>query len=81
MPPEQAGAWLTYLLGPFGLTVGLVALVWALVTERLVSGTAHRRVIGERNEALHLLRQATRTTRLAVKAKTLDAEGKEQDET
>ena len=80
MAPEAASTWIAYLLGPAGLTVGLVALVWALVTERLVSGGAHKRVIGERNEALHLLRQATRTTRLAVRPRVPDPEEKEQDD-
>jgi hypothetical protein len=68
VPPEQVSSWLGYLLGPFGLTVGLIAMVWALVTERLVPGTTHRRVREERNEALRLVRGATRTTRLAVQA-------------
>lgn len=81
MSPEAASTWLGFLLGPAGLTVGLVVFVWLLVTERLVSGAAHRRVITERNEALHLLRQATRTTRLAVAPKrALEQGGKERDD-
>lgn len=66
MAPEEASAWLAFLLGPAGLTVGLCGLVWALLTERLVPGAAHKRVREERDAALRLARTGVNVTGRAV---------------
>ena len=66
MPATEATSWLNILLGPFGLTCGLVGLVWALYTEKLVPGTTHRRVREERDAALRRLERAVSVTGRAV---------------
>lgn len=66
MSPESAGPWLAFLLGPAGLTVGLLGLVWALYTEKLVPGVTHRRVRDERDAAVRLLNRAMSVTGRAV---------------
>lgn len=63
---ESASFWLTFLLGPFGLTCGLLGLVWALYTERLVPGATHRRVREERDAAVRLVNRAVGVTGRAV---------------
>lgn len=66
MSPDQATTWLSILLGPAGLTVGLLGLVWALYTEKLVPGTTHKRVREERDAALRLARTGVSVTGRAV---------------
>ena len=63
---EQVQAALGFLLGPFGLTVGLLALVWALYTERLVAGPTARRWREERDAALRRLDRAITVSGRAV---------------
>jgi hypothetical protein len=57
---------LAILLGPFGLTVGLLWLVWSLLTERLVPGKTHQRVVGERDRAINAARRSVAMTRRAL---------------
>jgi hypothetical protein len=64
--PDQATTWLSILLGPAGLTVGLLALVWALYTEKLVPGEVARRYRTERDVAMRLARTGTDVTGRAV---------------
>jgi len=64
--PDQATTWLSFLLGPAGLTVGLLALVWALYTEKLVPGSTARRYRDERDAALRLSRAGVNVTGRAV---------------
>jgi hypothetical protein len=73
--PDQASlnSWLTFLLGPFGLTVGLLALVFCLFTERLVPGSTHNRVRAERDRALARLDRAVHVTGRAVEVADPDA--------
>lgn len=66
MPPSEVSTWLGFLLGPAGLTCGLLGLVWALYTERLVPGQTHKRVREERDAALRLARTGTSVTGRAV---------------
>ena len=66
MAPEAVSAWLGFLLGPAGLTVGLLALVWALYTEKLVAGPTARRWREERDAALRRLDRAVTVTGRAV---------------
>lgn len=66
MPPAEASSWLNILLGPFGLTAGLLGLVWALYTEKLVPGSTHKRVREERDAALRRLDRAVSVTGRAV---------------
>lgn len=63
MPPELVGQ----ILGPLGLVIGCLWALWAFVTERIVSGTAYKRVL-DQNEAL--LRRLDRL--LAVSGRAVD---------
>lgn len=51
MTDVSIGDLVAQLLGPLGLVAGCLLAIWAFVTERVVSGRAHRRQI-EINEAL-----------------------------
>ena len=66
MAAAEATTWLTILLGPAGLTAGLLGLVWALYTEKLVPGSTHRRVREERDAAMRRLDRAVGVSGRAV---------------
>lgn len=54
------------LLGPLGLVAGCILALWAFATERVVSGTAHRRVLNQNEALLRLLGRATTVSGRAV---------------
>ena len=59
------------LLGPLGLVVGCLVVIWGFLTERVVSGVAYRRLL-EQNEAL--LRRVDRA--LSVTGRAVDVADK-----
>ena len=79
MPQAEASGWLNLLVGPAGLTVGLVALVWALLTERLVPGPTCRRIREERDAALRRLERAVSVTGRAVEIADQQAGKRRED--
>lgn len=67
MPDQTSSSfWLPFLLGPGGLTVGLLLLVYSLWKEWLVPGPTHKRVLTERDRALARLDRAMHVTGRAV---------------